>query len=108
MLNYALEGGEYKNAHYLQAQLRISFHSRVPSLSLGDLFFFCPLSFFRAAPAAYGSSQARGRIRAVATATKNLSRDCDVRHSSRHRLILNPPSKDRDQTRILMDASPVC
>ena len=50
------------------------------------------LLLFRAAPAAYGSSQARGRIRAAAAAyTTEIA-----------------SSKARDQTRILMDTSQVC
>ena len=50
---------------------------------------FCFVLFlpFRAAPAAYGSSQARGRIRAVpayttATAMRDPSLDCTLHHSS--------------------------
>ena len=64
-----------------------------------DLFFFLSFSFFFffvvvvaiswAAPAAYGGSQARGRIRAVAaglhrsTATRDPSRICDLHHNHR-------------------------
>ena len=50
------------------------------------LFFFFFFFLFRAAPVAYGGSQARGRIRATtlayttATATQDLS--CDLPHSS--------------------------
>ena len=61
-----------------------------------------------AAPAAYGGSQARGRIGAVATglpraiATQDPSRVCDLHHSSQQRQILNPLSKGRDRTRNLM------
>ena len=33
----------------------------------GNFFSFCPFAFSRAAPMAYGGSQARGLIRAVAT-----------------------------------------
>ena len=62
------------------------------------LFVFC---IFRAAPVAYGGSQARGRIRAAdaslhyttATATPDLSHVCNLHHSSRQRWILNPLSK---------------
>ena len=70
--------------------------------------FFC---LFRAAPAAYRSSQARGRIRATAaglhhsTATRDLSCIWDLHHSSEHRRILNPWSKAREQTCVLMDTS---
>ena len=40
-----------------------------------------------------------------ATATRDLSRICDLHHSSRHRRILNPLSEVRDQTHVLMDPS---
>ena len=56
---------------------------------------------FRPAPAAYGNSQARGPIGAAAasqaraTAKWDLSRVCDLHHSSWQRWILNPLSKAR-------------
>ena len=52
----------------------------------------------------YGGSQARGWIRAyaTATATQDPSRVCDLHHSSRQRQILHPWSKGRDRTRNLM------
>ena len=68
------------------------------------LLVFCP---FRAAPVAYGGSQARGLIRALllayarATATRDLSRVCDLHHSSRQCRILNPLSEAGDRTRNL-------
>ena len=40
---------------------------------------------------------------ATATAMQDLSCVCDLHHSSRQHRILDPPSKARDQTRILMD-----
>ena len=60
--------------------------------------FFLPPLFFRATGAAYGSSQARGRIGALATATWDLSRVCDLYHSSRQYQVFNLLSKARDQT----------
>ena len=54
---------------------------------------------------AYGGSQARGLIRAVATratATGDPSCICDLHHSSRQQRILNPLSEARDQTCNLM------
>ena len=51
---------------------------------------------FRATPMASGGSQARGRIRAAATATPDLSLVCNLHHSSQHHQILNPLSKARD------------
>ena len=57
----------------------------------------------RAAPVAYGRSQAI----ATATATLDLSRVCDLHHSSGQCWILHPPSKARDGTCIPMDPSQV-
>ena len=59
------------------------------------IFFFF---LFRAAPTAYGSSQARRQIGAKVAG---------LHHSSQHRQILNPVSEARDQTHVLMDASQV-
>ena len=58
---------------------------------------------FRAVPAAYGSSQARGQINATATSTWNLNDICYLHRSSQQRWILNPLSEARDKTRVLMD-----
>ena len=43
-----------------------------------------------------------------ATATQDPSRVCDLHHSSQQYWILNPLSKARDQTCVLMDASRHC
>ena len=59
-------------------------------------FFFC---LFRAAPMAYGSSQARGWIGAVAAS---------LHQSSWQHPVLNPTSKAKDWTWALMDASKIC
>ena len=45
---------------------------------------------------------------ATATATWDLSRVCDLHHSSWQHWILNPLSEARDQTCILVDASRAC
>ena len=72
------------------------------------------LCLFRATPAAYGGSQARGRIGAVAaayttaTAMPDPSHICNPHHSSRQRRILNPPSEARDRTRNFMVPSRIC
>ena len=58
--------------------------------------FFFVFDLFRAAPAAYGGSQAGGGIRAAG-----------LHHSSRQHGILNPLNKSRDRTCILMDASQI-
>ena len=41
----------------------------------------------------------------TATATQDLSRVCDLHHSSQQHRILNPLSKAMDRTHILMDTS---
>ena len=63
------------------------------------LFFFFFSWIFRAAPMAYGGSQARGLIGAIAA---------DLYHSSQQHWILNPLSEARDPTCVLMDTSQVC
>ena len=69
-------------------------------LSLFLSFFLSCL--FRAAHMAYGGSQARGPVGAVApayaiaTAMKELSRICDLHHSSRQGQILRPLIEARD------------
>ena len=75
-------------------------------------FFSFVLFFpFKAAPTAYGSSQAEGWISATAaayttaTATGDPSLVCSLHHSSWQHQILNPLSETKDRTRILMDIS---
>ena len=58
-------------------------------------FIFCLSGNSCTAPAAFGSSQVRGRIRAMlayirATATWDPRRVCNLHHSLWHRQILNP------------------
>ena len=72
---------------------------------------FCFL-LFRATPVAYGSSQARGRIRVqlpyvAATAMWDLSLVCNRHHSSWQWHILNPLRGVRDRTLVLMVTSQV-
>ena len=45
------------------------------------------------------------QLLAYATAAEDLSHICDLYHSSRQRQILNPLSKAKDWTLILMDPS---
>ena len=47
------------------------------------------------------------QLPANATATQNLSHTCNLHHSPQQPQILNPLSKGRDQTCILMDTSQV-
>ena len=77
------------------------------------IFIFCLFAFSRAAAVAYGGSQARRLIGAVAasprqpTARWDLSHVFDLYHSSRQRWLLNPLSKARDRTRNLMVPSQI-
>ena len=93
---------EYKMALFSLRNLMKFFH-------FSSSFF---LSFFRATPMAYGSSQSRGPIRAIAAGLyhshSNLSHVYHLHHSSQQHRILNPLSKARDRTGILMDTSWVC
>ena len=74
----------------------------------------CVRTLFRAAPAAYGSSQARGRIAAIAAglchshSNVGLSLICNLHPSLQQGHILNTLSEARDRTHILMDASQIC
>ena len=61
-------------------------------------FFFVFFSISWASPVAYGDSQTRGRIGAIAAG---------LHHSSWQCRIFNPLSETRDRTRILMDTSHV-
>ena len=70
--------------------------------------------FFRAAPVAFGSSQARGgklelqlQAFATATATRDPSKVFELHHGSQQCQTLNPLSKARDRTLILMDPSQI-
>ena len=73
-------------------------------------FFFVFLSFFRVVSMAHGGSQTGDLIGAVATATAmpDLSRDCDLHHSSWQCRILNPLGEVRDQTYNLVVPSRIC
>ena len=83
------------------------------SIAPPSLFFFLNC-LFRATSKAHGSSQARGEFGAAAATLclshSNLGSEpiCDLHHSSWQCGILNPLSKARDQTCILMDTSWIC
>ena len=84
----------------------------VPHLFFSFISFF--LFLFRAAPAACGSSHARGWIGAAATglhrsttALLDPGRICDLHCSPWQCRILNPLSGAGDWTHVLMDASQV-
>ena len=75
-------------------------HALNPFLNRKEIPFVC-VCLFRATPMAYGSSQARGPIRAAAataTAMQDPSRICNLHLSSQQCRFLNPLSEVRDQT----------
>ena len=84
--------------------------SSIFPVSFFFFFFFC---FLKAAPEAYGGSQERGPIRAVATGLHHSPAMQDSKPHLRstpqltEHQILNPLSKVRDRTLILMDPSQV-
>ena len=49
--------------------------------AITDLFIYLSIGLFRAAPTAYGCSQARGQIGATTTAMPDLSCICSLHHS---------------------------
>ena len=75
------------------------------------LFFFFFFFLFRAAPAGHGSSwlgvksELQQPAYSTATAMPEPSRVCDLHHSSWQCQSLNPLSKARDWTHVLMDTS---
>ena len=80
-------------------------------LSFIYLFVYL-LLFFRAAPVAYGGSQARGWFGAVTTSLHHSHRNSgsdppvfDLHHSLWQHRILNPPIEAKDWTCIIMDTS---
>ena len=76
------------------------------------ILFYC---LFRAATMAYGGSQARGLIRAIAASLRHShsharsepSRVCNLHHRSWQCEILNPLSKPRDRTQNFMVSSQI-
>ena len=77
-------------------------------------YFIIYLFIYRATPVAYGGSQARVKLElqlpayTTATATLDPSHICNLHHSSRQCLILNPLSEAGDQTHILVGTSYIC
>ena len=70
-----------------------------PTCQFPFQILFIYLFFFRAKPAAYGSSQARVQLKLQLPACATATATRDQQHQ-----ILNPLSETRDQTEILMDA----
>ena len=77
------------------------------------IYLFIYFCLFRAEPTAYGGSQARGPIGAVASglhqghSNKDPSHVCNLHRSSWQHQILNPLIESRDRTSVLIDASQV-
>ena len=71
-------------------------------------YFYFIFLLFRAAPAAYGGSQARNRIGATAAGLRHSHSNaiselvCSLHHGSRQHWNLNPLSEARDPTQNLM------
>ena len=87
-------------------------------LSATFIFLFLFFHYFRAAPTAYGSSQARDPVGATAAGLHHshsntgsgpylqpTPRVCNLHHSSWQQQILNPLREARDQTCVLTDTS---
>ena len=74
------------------------------------MFVYLFIFAFKAAPMAYGGVQSELQLLAyaTATATPDLSRVCNLHHSSRQHRILNPLSKARDGTHNLVFPSWIC
>ena len=68
-------------------------------------FFFFFFFFFVEVPRLGLKSGLQLLAYTTATATPDPSRICDLHHSSRQHLILNPLSKARNGTRVFMDTS---
>ena len=84
---------------------------KIPSLEHFFRYFVVVVILFRATPAAYGISQARGLIGATAACLHHGHGNsgskciCDLHHRSRQCQIPDPWGKARDQTCILIDTS---
>ena len=73
-------------------------------------FFFCflgPHPWHVEVPRLGVSSELQLPAYTTATATPDLSRICDLHHSSQQRLVLNPLSEAKHRTCVLMNASQV-
>ena len=111
--------GARDRTHILMYNSRIRFHCATTGTPLIPIFFFGLFAISWAAPAAYGDSQARGPIGAVATGLHQSHSNVrseprlqptpqlgavatGLHHSSWQRRIVNPLSKGRDRTHNLM------
>ena len=109
-----------RNTHFylfIYLFLRFLFFSIMVDLQSSvkdDFFFFLVFFLYRVAPAAYGGSQARGRIRTVATGLHHSHSNARSwphlrpHHSSQQCQILNPLSEVRGRTHNLTVPSRIC
>ena len=95
-------------------QINFSFHYKVTLFLWVYVFLICLFLLFRAAPTAYGGSQARRSHRSYGCQPTpepqqhRIRAASDLHHRSRQCQIPNPLSKARDQTRNLMVPSQIC
>ena len=91
----------------------LSTKPKARNLCCSSVFLQKPHFFFRVTPTAYGNSQATGQIKAVATSLYHSHSNArptyvfDLHHSSKQCRILDPLSKARDRTCVLMDTSQI-
>ena len=109
-----LRGGERARSPLKLALAQCSF--RVISVFSYFLFFsFClflsflgPLLWHKEVPRLGVESELQPPAYSTATATRDQSHVCDPHHSSQQHRILNPLSKARERTHILMVPSRIC
>ena len=88
---------------YLPCELLSRIPHQCPSsvLVMTEAFIIIIIAFFRAASAAYGSSQARGRIGATAASLyhsySNTGSELHLRPTSQLSAMLDPPLTERGQ-----------
>ena len=125
-MNFLFVRGQYSVHHRGQVQKKLvkimlpllpsyfRFSLSLLRIMLKSLSVSLSLFLFRNTPTAYGSSQARGRIGALAAGLYHSHSNtrskpvCDLHHSSWQHWILDPLNKARDRTCILMDIIQIC
>ena len=99
-----------RSPQILDSHNMMSLFHLIISLSLFFFFFFVSLGphlLHMEVPRLGVESELQPPVYTAATATWDPSHVCDLYHSSRQHQILNPLSKGRDQTLVLMDASQI-
>ena len=107
-----LSGLRIQHCHEMWCRLqRNSSDPTLLQFQIGHTFFFCFLglySWHMEVPRLGVKSVLQLPAYATATAMEDLSLICNLHHSSQQLRILNPLSKARDWTHILMDTSWIC